>query len=430
MQPETADSSPAEPDLTPSVDGYLNLKAQYPDKLIGVQVGDYMLFYGKDAEAAAPAMGAELLTREIPGLGSTFVTGTSLGWPSALRHLLEHGHSVVMARPDPERGPDAPYEIMKERDAADYIPLGMELTIDGRRMKIDSVDFQAGTVSLLDLDMKGWFPIFRSEPIPFVREFVEEVQRSEEYIAAEVAEQRQRQETADEIPIGMELSVDGQRVKIDSVDIEHDIVRLKILDLAYSYLQRPIQVVRDLVAKARAAVLGADEPAQSPEPERQTDSQKPDRADSAPVPPGHDTADTIPVGAVLTIDGHRMKIDSVDKAGNDVMLLDLDAKGGPPMFIVRPAPFIRRHIAEENAADLETAKQLIRDFCQQEYGSGEVDFSDLEHIGIAYTTTEDEQHEIQVEVNLLDFSVSQLVDNKCVERRDYKSLRELIDVEL
>ena len=270
QQPEPPAVVQSEPELTPNVDEYLDLKARYPDKLVGVQVGDYILFYGKDAEAAAPAMGKDLLTRDIPGLGSTFVTGTSLGWQSALTDLLEHGHSVVLAQPDPERGPDAPYEIIKERSAGEFIPLGMELTMDGRRMKIDSVDFQAGTVSLLDLDMKGWFPIFRSEPIPFVREFIEEAQHREEYTIAEVAAHRQRLEAADEIPVGMELTVDGQRVKIHSVDAEHDIVRLKILDTAYSYLQRSIQAVRDLVAKARAAVLGTDEstpPPPSPEPE-------------------------------------------------------------------------------------------------------------------------------------------------------------------
>ncbi|MCX4374441.1 MAG: hypothetical protein OSJ58_21980, partial [Dysosmobacter sp.] len=48
-QVERADAAPAEPDLTPNVDEYLDLKARYPDKLVGVQVGDYMLFYGKDA---------------------------------------------------------------------------------------------------------------------------------------------------------------------------------------------------------------------------------------------------------------------------------------------------------------------------------------------------------------------------------------------
>ncbi len=286
QQPETPAAVQSEPDLTPNVDEYLDLKARYPDKLVGVQVGDYMLFYGKDAEAAAPAMGKDLLTRDIPGLGSTFVTGTSLGWQSALTDLLEHGHSVVLAQPDPKRGPDAPYEIIKERSAAEFIPLGMELTMDGRRMKIDSVDFQAGTVSLQDLDMKGWFPIFRSEPIPFVREFIEEAQRSEEYTIAEVAAHRQRLDAADEIPVGMELTVDGRRVKIHSVDAEHDIVHLKILDTAYSYLQRSIQAVRDLVAKARTAVLGTEDSAPPPPPsEPEPEQVEIDGGQVIPLPP-------------------------------------------------------------------------------------------------------------------------------------------------
>lgn len=102
-QVEHSDAAPAEPGLVPNIDEYLDLKARYPDKLVGVQVGKHMLFYGRDAEAAAPAMGAKLLTREIPGLGSTFVTETSLGWQSALTDLLEHGHSVVLAQPDPGR---------------------------------------------------------------------------------------------------------------------------------------------------------------------------------------------------------------------------------------------------------------------------------------------------------------------------------------
>ena len=103
-----ADTAAAEPDLTPNVEEYLNLKVQHPDKLIGVQVGDYMLFYGKDAEEAAPALGTKLPVRDIPGLGVTPVTGSNLAWQATLKDLLEHGKSVVLARPDPERGLDAP----------------------------------------------------------------------------------------------------------------------------------------------------------------------------------------------------------------------------------------------------------------------------------------------------------------------------------
>ncbi len=173
------ETSTSEPNLTPNVDEYLNLKAQYPDKLVGVQVDNTFLFYGKDAEEAAPALGTKLITREITSLGDVAITGSSHAWQATLKHLLEHGKSVVLARPDPERGSDAPYEIIKERSAAEYIPLGMELTIDGRRMKIDNVDYESGQVSLQDMEIKGWFPIFRSEPIPFVRQFVEEIQAQE-----------------------------------------------------------------------------------------------------------------------------------------------------------------------------------------------------------------------------------------------------------
>ena len=180
----SSESSIAEPNLTPNVSEYLNLKTQYSDKLVGVQVDDTILFYGKDAEEAAPALGTKLMTREIPDLGETAVTGSSQAWQATLKRLLEHGKSVVLARPDAERGPDAPYEIIKERDAAEYIPTGMELKIDGRRMKVDSVDFQSGKVSLLDMDLKDWFPVFREEPISFVRKFVEEVLLQEFDIAA------------------------------------------------------------------------------------------------------------------------------------------------------------------------------------------------------------------------------------------------------
>ena len=85
---------------------------------------------------------------------------------------------------------------------------------------------------------------------------------------------------------------------------------------------------------------------------------------------------------------------------------------------------------QPQTSDLDTAKQLIEQFAYSEYGSDDVDFSDLEHIGIAYTTITDEELEIQVNVDLVHFSVTQLVEGVCVERRDYDSLRELIDNEL
>ena len=79
--------------------------------------------------------------------------------------------------------------------------------------------------------------------------------------------------------------------------------------------------------------------------------------------------------------------------------------------------------------ELEEAKRLIQDFCETEYDHG-VDFSDLTDIGIAYTTITDDEIPIQVSVNLVDFSVTQTLDDQFVEQRKYKTLRELIDKEL
>ena len=196
-QPENDDAIPVEPDFAPMAEQYWDLKAQHPDKLVGVQVGEFMMFYGKDAEEASAALGTKALVLDLPGLGQTPATGSRNAWQAVLKKLLEHGHSVVLARPDPERGPDASYEVIQESSAADYIPIGIELMMDGRRMKIESVDYANNEVKLLDLDLKGWFPVFRSAPVPYVRESVEDAITSEEYIAAEIAHRLRQEEAAE-----------------------------------------------------------------------------------------------------------------------------------------------------------------------------------------------------------------------------------------
>ena len=295
-----------ETDLAPNVEEYLNLKAEHPDKLVGVQVGEYILFYGKDAEAAAPALSAKLLTREIDGLGETSVTGGRV-WQAVVKDLLEHGQSVVIARPDPERGENSPYEIVKERDIADYIPLGMKLTIDGRHMEVDSIDYEKGRVSLKDLDMQGWFPIFREESVPFVRECVEQEWEN---------------------------------------DLEHG------------------NFPEDMAQAGIDAGGQAEEAHTAPEPEK----------------------------------------DAVYREEAETQVPD-----GP---------------------ELEEAKRLIEDFCLEEYNEDSVDFTNLEEVGIAYGTTENGGFEVQVNVDLIHFSLSQFVDGECVEKRQYDSLREMIDGEL
>ena len=59
---------------------------------------------------------------------------------------------------------------------ADPVIVGTRLTIDGRQFEVDSVDDHTQNVSLRDVTFEGGtgFPIFRTEPISFVREIVEQ----------------------------------------------------------------------------------------------------------------------------------------------------------------------------------------------------------------------------------------------------------------
>ena len=167
-------------ELAPNVSAYQALRTEHPEKLIGVRVGERLLFYGADAERAASALNRRLLQRDIPGMGETAVTGYDFGqWASAAKRLLEHGHSFVLAQPDETGG----YEIFNEANAKDYIPIGMELEIDGRKFVIDSVNYGADEVSLRDVTFQSHtgYPIFRAEHVAFVRSFVEEQQKPLSY---------------------------------------------------------------------------------------------------------------------------------------------------------------------------------------------------------------------------------------------------------
>lgn len=83
---------------------------------------------------------------------------------------------------------------------------------------------------------------------------------------------------------------------------------------------------------------------------------------------------------------------------------------------------------ERTEASLDTAKHLIDDFCREEYQREDgADYTDLTNVGIAYTTTEDDKHEIQARVNLVDFRIETLADGKVVRSEQYASLEELTE---
>ncbi|HGC8309989.1 TPA: DEAD/DEAH box helicase family protein, partial [Streptococcus agalactiae] len=75
---------------------------------------------------------------------------------------------------------------------------------------------------------------------------------------------------------------------------------------------------------------------------------------------------------------------------------------------------------------LEDVKRAIVDFCKREYEDDSYTyenfnnlFPDLAHIGIAYTTTPDENHEIQYEISLENFTATQYINGEPVTKIDY-----------
>jgi len=84
--------------------------------------------------------------------------------------------------------------------------------------------------------------------------------------------------------------------------------------------------------------------------------------------------------------------------------------------------------AAEPETPLDKAKALIDEYCRTEFEREEgADYSDLSAVEVAYTTTEDEKHEIQAKVNLVDFSIGTFVDGTPVRTEQYDSLAQLVE---
>ena len=73
------------------------------------------------------------------------------------------------------------------------------------------------------------------------------------------------------------------------------------------------------------------------------------------------------------------------------------------------------------------AGSLINAYSWEEFGCN-ADFSDLKKVGIAYTTTEDNRHEIQVYANLKDYQIETYLDERLIKTEKYASLKEMNEI--
>jgi len=104
---------------------------------------------------------------------------------------------------------------------------------------------------------------------------------------------------------------------------------------------------------------------------------------------------------------------------SDRYLTDKEKEHYAPLALVSAKP----------DATLTRAKNLLREFCQEEYDS-EPDFSDLSKIGIAYTHATDEDIPIQVNVDLVGYRVERYLGEVLIDERQYESLEDLTETEL
>ena len=157
---------------------YTALKAQHPDTLVGFEAGGNFMFYGEDAAKVAKVLNSALFTRET-ALGEVQVTGfpPSL-WARKSKELWSAGNDVYLAG----LNEDGTHHQTKHLHKEDYLPIGSIINMDGRKFRIDGVDFDKGKVSLQDMALADLrMPIFREEPLALVRELYEQEQEVMEH---------------------------------------------------------------------------------------------------------------------------------------------------------------------------------------------------------------------------------------------------------
>ena len=162
----------------PMLDGdaaaeYNALKEQYPNTLIGFELGGYFLFYDKDAITVKEVFRSNLLSQEN-ALGKVKVTGfLRREWVAKSQKLWAEGNSIYLAG----QGGDGTHHQTKYLREEDYLPIGSIIRLDDRDFRVDHVNFMFKSVSLQDMDLtNSGQPIFRVERLPNIRELYEQQQ--------------------------------------------------------------------------------------------------------------------------------------------------------------------------------------------------------------------------------------------------------------
>ena len=150
---------------------YNALKEQHPDALVGFEQNGQFEFYGEDARKVCELMGGKLLEKET-ALGTVPVTGFPRDqWAHRAKQLWQCGENVYLAG----LNEDGTHHQTKYLRREDYLPLGATIHMEGRAFRVDTVNYDRGSVTLQDVALAEMrMPVFREEPLAIVRELYEE----------------------------------------------------------------------------------------------------------------------------------------------------------------------------------------------------------------------------------------------------------------
>ena len=150
---------------------YNALKEQYPDALVGFEQNGQFEFYGEDARKICELTGGKLLERET-ALGTVTVTGFPREqWVYRAKQLWECGENIYLAG----LNEDGTHHQTKYLRREDYLSVGSIVHMEGRKFRVDKVDFDKDSVTLQDMALAELrMPIFREAPLAVVRELYEQ----------------------------------------------------------------------------------------------------------------------------------------------------------------------------------------------------------------------------------------------------------------
>ena len=152
---------------------YNALKEQHPDALVGFEQNGQFEFYGEDARKVCELLGGKFLEKET-ALGTVPVISFPRDqWAYRAKQLWQRGENVYLAG----LNEDGTHYQTKYLRREDYLPLGAIVHMEGRGFRVDTVNFDKGSVTLQDVALAEMrMPIFREEPLALVRELYEQEQ--------------------------------------------------------------------------------------------------------------------------------------------------------------------------------------------------------------------------------------------------------------